>query len=380
MIEPRIQSPTASDEIHSDRSLTVFSDYTRKIGATDRLPDDDLTPVLMGLFGEVGGILAAIKKHVRDKASYPEYKEAVEEEFGDALWYFAALCRRLGVRMESIVDQASDQEIRSVERGGRGSVLEDTLLDLGTSTGALLRINAHDSQARDELRKFWFRYTAALAAADMDLRAVATRNLCKASGRFLEPEASCLPKFDDRFPADERLPDSFEITIRERPSGQTYLQWNGVFIGDALTDSIVAEDGYRYHDVFHLAHAAVLHWSPTFRSLIKRKRKTDPEADETQDGGRAIVVEEGLTAWVFSRAKRLGYFESQNTVSYDLLKTVQQFVTGYEVAACPLYLWEVAILQGYDVFRKVRANNGGVIVGSRSARTIEYRPLTDERV
>ena len=97
--------------------------------------------------------------------------------------------------------------------------------------------------------------------------------------------------------------------------------------------------------------------------------------DEAQDGGRAIVVEEGLTAWVFARAKELNYFEAQKSVSLDLLKTVQQFVVGYEVEACPLSLWEIAILRGYDVFRQVRSNNGGVIIGDRTKRTIEYAPL-----
>ena len=151
-----------------------------------------------------------------------------------------------------------------------------------------------------------------------------------------------------------------------------------MFIGDALTDNIADSDDYRYHDVFHLAHAAILHWSPTFRSLIKRKRKTDPQVDEAQDGGRAIVVEEGLTAWVFSRAKQLDFFERQTSLSFDLLKTVQQFVRGYEVEKCSLNLWESTILRGYEVFRQVRATSGGVIVGDRGARTIEYRPLPDD--
>jgi hypothetical protein len=65
---------------------------------------------------------------------------------------------------------------------------------------------------------------------------------------------------------------------------------NGVFIGDPLTDNILDRDGYRFHDVFHFAHASILHWSPTFRALIKHKRKSDPVVDEAQDSGRAIVV------------------------------------------------------------------------------------------
>ena len=362
----------AEEEAGSFSTPMDLGDYLREIEPTDRLPPTELHPVLMGLFGEVGGILATLKKHVRDQESYTEYDETVEEEFGDALWYFAALCRRLRIRMESVVAAP----LTSAENCDLG--LSATLLELGTAAAALLRISARDTRAHDLLREFWARYTAALQAADIDLDTVVTRNLRKACGRFLEPDPSTLPTFDEAFPPDERLPEIFEITIRQRPSGQTYLQWNGVFIGDALTDNIADSDDYRYHDVFHLAHAAILHWSPTFRSLIKRKRKTDPQIDEAQDGGRAIVVEEGLTAWIFSRAKQLDFFERQTSLSFDLLKTVQQFVRGYEVEKCSLNLWEKAILRGYEVFRQVRATSGGVIVGDRGARTIEYRPLPDD--
>ena len=343
--------------------------YFREVVATDKLPAGELHPVLMGLFGEVGGILATLKKRVRDQDAYSEYDEAVEEEFGDALWYFAALCRRLRTRMDSIVVRPPT----TTEDGDPG--LGATLLALGSATAALLHISPSDAPAADLVREFWARYMAALRAANVDLYRVAARNFRKAWGRFVEPDPSSLPTFDEAFPPDERLPRNFEITIRQRPSGQACLQWNGVFIGDPLTDNIADRDGYRYHDVFHLAHAAILHWSPTFRSLIKHKRKTCRKVDEAQDGGREIVVEEGLTAWIFSRAKQLNFFERQTGLSFDLLKTVEQFVGGYEVEQCPLNLWENAILRGYEVFRQVRDNNGGVIVGDRGARTIDYRFL-----
>lgn len=364
----------------------ILEGYMQEIEPTDRLPADQLEPVLMGLFGEVGGILAALKKQVREPASY-SYDEVVEEEFGDALWYFAALCRRLSVPMESVVCHVSDQEMISaspLENPGLPSAAENrerrrtaALIALGTAAAALLRINVPDDRVIDLLREFWTCYLTALQVSGLKLHVVAMRNLCKARGRFLEPDLSILPTFEGDFPADERLPEYFEITIRQRQSGQTNLQWNGVFIGDPLTDNIADSDGYRYHDVFHLAHAAILHWSPTFRSLIKHKRKTQPHVDEAQDGGRAIVVEEGLTAWIFSRAKQLEYFEHHKTVSFDVLKTVQQFVQGYEVDKCPLNLWERAILQGYEVFRQVQAKEGGIIVGDRRTRTIAYRPLAE---
>lgn len=67
------------------------------------------------------------------------------------------------------------------------------------------------------------------------------------------------------------------------------------------------------------------------------------------------------------------FFVNQDRISFDLLKTVQEFVRGYEVEQCPLRLWERAILDGYAVFRQVRDNNGGLMIGDREARTIAYR-------
>jgi hypothetical protein len=253
--------------------------------------------------------------------------------------------------------------------------LDDVLLGLGRSAADLLDITSSDKEARAKLSRFANFLTHTLQASDVSFAKVARENVLKTGGRFLPPESATLPTFDLAFPLDEQIPQEFEIVIKERKSGQSCLQWNGVFVGDPLTDNILDPDGYRFHDVFHFAHAAILHWSPTFRALIKHKRKSDPVTDEAQDSGRAIVVEEGLSAYIFSRAKQLNFFEQQSGVSFDLLKTISQFVSGYEVQECPLKLWEDAILQGYEVFRLVRANNGGVVVGSRAERRIVYKPL-----
>ncbi|WP_245969717.1 hypothetical protein [Thiocapsa rosea] len=61
-----------------------LQEYERAIVETDRFSVEELTPILMGLYGEVGSIMAAAKKYRREKAAYPGFKEALEEEFGDA--------------------------------------------------------------------------------------------------------------------------------------------------------------------------------------------------------------------------------------------------------------------------------------------------------
>jgi len=378
------------DIIGSGKPSVMLRDYIERAKATDRFSDNELQPILLGLFGEVGGVMSASKKHKREGEAFIGYRRAVEEEFGDTLWYFTALCRRL--------DFSVDQALAAATKNGKYTTaiaandllsgplsevfsvttlpsLDETLLNLGKAAADLLSISKSKSDYGDKLISFADCYLHALQAIGISFAEVVHLNLTKIQGRFGEQNISQLPTFDSGFPDDERIPDEFEIVIRERKNGRSYLQWNGVFIGDPLTDSIKDPDGYRFHDVFHFAHAAVLHWSPTFRALIKHKRKSDPRVDEAQDGGRAIVVEEGLTAWVFSRAKLLNFFQGQKELSFDLLKTISQFVSGYEVEACPLKIWEDAILQGYGAFRQVRDNNGGIIIGNRKERRIKYKPL-----
>ena len=374
----------------SGEPTILLREYAAGVEATDRFGKGDVQPIVLGLFGEVGSVMSAVKKHRREGSAFPGFRKAVEEEFGDALWYLAALCRRMQISIEEIFSDvvkngkyssaiaASNvpgwplSEVVSVTNMPN---LDDVLLGLGRSAAALLTVASGDKDIRTKLANFADCFMHALQASGVSFAEVIAVNLVKTRGRFLAPDEASLPTFDLKFPMDEQIPQEFEIMIKERKSGQSCLQWNGVFIGDPLTDNILDPDGYRFHDVFHFAHAAILHWSPTFRALIKHKRKSDPIVDEAQDSGRAIVVEEGLSAYIFSRAKQLNFFDGQSGVSFDLLKTISQFVSGYEIETCPLKLWEDALLQGYAVFRLIRTNNGGVVAGSRVNRRITYKPL-----
>jgi len=371
------------------------SDYAVGIAATDVLDLSDFDSVLQGLYGEVGGIMATAKKRVREKfASYSGFKKAAEEEFGDTLWYLAAICRRLNIPLEDIFAEAANHgnfknvaAASDITKGVLAYIAvptaataspNATLVRLGQSAAALL---GSSPPARADLVLFARAYLDAIHAAELAFSEVARTNLLKARGAFLEPRAEDLAEldFDSEFEIEEQLPREFRIRVKQRSNGKSYLQWNGVFIGDPLTDNIADRDDYRFHDVFHFANAAILHWSPVMRALIKHKRKSNPKFDEEQDSGRAIVVEEGVAAWIFSKAKELNFFEGQKKVSLGILKTIGEFVSGYEVEKCPLKLWEKAILEGYSVFRQLKNNQGGWIIGNREQRTISYMPLEAEK-
>ena len=358
-----VQAKNAADQDFAG----LLRDYATEIDATDRLPADELRPVLFGLFGEVGSLLAASKKRRREQAAFAHYEQALHEELGDVLWYVCALSRRVGLNVSVLVRPAGAYESPNCTEE------EESLAALGGAAGELLDAQAGGDWAA-RIGNFLTCFLTAVQATGSDLEQLVRSNREKVRGRFLPPRIETLPTFDDTFPEDERLPMEFAIEIRQRSSTGVRMRWNGVFIGDTLTDNVLDPDGYRFHDVFHLAYAAILHWSPVVRSLIRQKRKSDPSIDENEDGGRAIAVEEGLTVWLFSQAKQVGYFAGSDGVSFGTLKTIQQFVEDFEVTECPLSLWERAILDGYAVFRKVREESGGVVIGDRRKRTIRFEP------
>lgn len=369
----------------------LLCDYKQKIELTDTLAEEDLSTVLLGLFGEVGSVMTIAKKLRREKKAYAGSRNALIEELGDTLWYLNALCGRLNYEIEEVFSNVISAEnygeilvagdfsggppSRIATAGDNPPIDDELLFKLGEASASLLPVKKNNKTTADLLRTFVDLYLRVVQAVEVPFDKIVHGNINKARGRFLEFNLADLPDFDGDFPKEEKLPEHFKIEIIQRKKGKSYMRWNGVFIGDPLTDNIMDPDGYRFHDVFHLSYAAILHWSPIFRGLIKQKRKSRPEIDEAEDGGRARVVEEGLSAWIFSRAKHQGFFEGQYSLSFDLLKVVQEFVQGYEVEKCPLSLWEYAILEGYKVFREVLKNKEGIVVGNRDKRTIAYEPL-----
>lgn len=371
---------------HAVNRAIPLIDYTEGTVETDVL-GPELQPILQGLFGEVGGVMSTAKKVIREGKAYAGHQRAAEEEFGDALWYLAALCRRLNVPLEGVFSEAVDKggfqlvgvasdtvggALARVAKPTTDVPLDVALFRLARSTAELMC----ERPDRASLVSFTTAYLHALNATDLRFADVARGNLRKVQGAFLTPSMNELIDFDASYEPEEQLPRKFEIRINQRTSGRSYLRWNGVFIGDPLTDNIEDPDGYRFHDVFHFAYAAILHWSPVMRALIRHKRKSRPEVDEAQDGGRASVVEEGLSAWIFARAKELDFFAGQDRVSLGILKTIGEFVSGYEVSQCPLKLWERAILDSFVVFRQLREEQGGWVLGDRTMRTIRFEPLS----
>lgn len=264
------------------------------------------------------------------------------------------------------------------------------LLGLAGETGELLGEykkylrdgSAHlffEDRVREELGDLLWYISDVATKFDLNLEDIANENLKKIKQRWLQgPLPSGSYCFDLGFPEHQQIPRQFEITIKESSDSdplRVHAFYKGEQIGNDLTDNSQYPDEYRFHDVFHLAHVAVLGWSPVTRSMLKAKRKDDKTTDEVEDGGRAIAIEEGVTALIFSYAEIHDLLKDVDAIDYSLLKTIAYMTQKLEVRSCSTGDWEKAILLGYRIWHQVCDSNGGKLFIDIDAQDLRFEQL-----
>jgi NTP pyrophosphatase (non-canonical NTP hydrolase) len=273
-------------------------EFERFATASDQLAGDTDT-ALLGLVGEVGSLVSALKKKRRDTDGFLGYHDAVLEELGDVLWYVSAVARRGGISLSDALAHAIDSapcagDVALGDLAPTSAVgldepaFERALLELAGEAGDLAKrfigsaYRNNVDALRGDLVKFLRPLGRAAVAAEVSLDEAGRRNIAKTQDRW-PAEKKFPPLFDEGLHADEQLPRLLRVEIYERDvNGKKFVfqKSGGILLGDRLTDNHVPEDDYRFHDVFHLAYAAVLGWSPTTRALLKIKRKSPPKVDK----------------------------------------------------------------------------------------------------
>jgi NTP pyrophosphatase (non-canonical NTP hydrolase) len=96
------------------RKLTVVR-FEEHVALTDQLMANDAASPFLGLVGEVGSLLSALKKKNRDTDGFLGYHDSVVEELGDVLWYISAVARRGGTSLHEVLLRIATQESRQEE-------------------------------------------------------------------------------------------------------------------------------------------------------------------------------------------------------------------------------------------------------------------------
>lgn len=397
------QAPQVNEKPHM-----LLAAYAADALRTNQLTGDHARDQLrFGLFGEVGGLLALVKKEHRDLE--PADHNAITEEIGDTLWYLANVAQQYDTSLQAagacamnvlqarmcitrtFPDEVTFEEFDALLQLSSRKLTEldrlQHLRELAAHAGMLLSSSPSatdllSAPPQNLLGELLADLAMVAALFGQRLADISEANLRKIQSRWPGANPVHLPLFDNDILEFEQFPREFEMHYVEvvPDDGSPYvIQRIGgeINVGDRLTDNRADPDGYRFHDVFHLAYMTHLGWSPVIRALLKLKRKSDPNIDENQDGARAAIIEEAISTWVFNHARARNFFADKEPgrMNYDLLKQVHSMVSGYEVECCPLWQWELAILDGFKVFRKLTEHGGGIVKVNLNARTLEFTEL-----
>lgn len=424
--------------------VTDFDTHVRTSDQYAQYADDKRREIaILGVVSEIGSLISALKKErlgEHGKGGGRRAKAAVSEEIGDIIWYCFSLSQieNQGKPVDILAQDIRELRKELTAKGGSADLFraalsksnldsflegasqfprlkqrtfgdyqqlafktartkEDTLL--GVCLSVLLQLGAElvrnllpesekeinttlpDRPVNRILGEIAWHLSAVATLYDLPLDEVIVENVTKTA--FRTNRSNTTPLHDDDMPNHEQLPRRFEIKIVTVAEGRSRMYYQDKKIGDDLTDNAYDEDGYRFHDVMHLANAAKLGWSPVLRSMMGRKRKSVPKTDEVEDGARAQIVEEAVLKTIHSEARKMAtlsgnnmssapLFVDRDQISFSFLKFVRGLVAGLEVEANTFWEWEDAIFDGYRAYNLLRQYGQGTITVDLQKRTIEF--------
>lgn len=416
--------------------------------STEKPEDQRVEIAIYGLGAEIGSVVAAVKKRLLGEGGSEDWNapnDEIVEELGDVMWYCFSLAKHanpdkpvnifahdiaklrkeieaddeFAVQLQRVLDHSKrDAFLKAAElfpkkakvltfeiyqelafltaRTKDKTLVEVCLAVLWQLSAELFRqklpaleleLNQAlaDRPVNDILAEIAWHISALASLYGLSLSQVARRNMEKVAYRQNRDHPT--PLHDEDYKAAEQLPRQMEISFVTVGKGRSRMYYQGRQLGDELTDNAYDDDGYRFHDVMHLANLAKLGWSPVMRGLLGRKRKSDHMVDEVEDGARAKIVEEAVIKAIHSEGDRLARLRGPKTsqqpvrlfvtagdITFRFLKFIHNFVSGLEVEANRYWEWEEAIIKGHEIFYRLRCEEQGTVTLNLDRRTINFQP------
>ena len=257
--------------------------------------------------------------------------------------------------------------------GEAGSVISELKKNLRDGNAYINYNNKLQEELGDVL---WYISTIA-TENNLSLENIAEDNLNKIKDRFESEQPENFIVYDENYPQDEQFPREFEVEFKvvtedNKEKVRLVNNTSQKQLGNDITDNSHKDDGYRFHDIFHLGYVAFLGWSPVVRKLMEIKRKSVEATDEVEDGARAAITEELISLYIYNYAIDHQLFKYSNNVDSEVLKTIQKLVSGIEVENCTQKQWETAIINSYKVLDELKNNNGGRVLVSIKNKRLTY--------
>jgi NTP pyrophosphatase (non-canonical NTP hydrolase) len=300
-----------------------FNDYQQRASATDQTPkppserDTDLNGPprhevipLLGLVGEVGGLLAEYKKLLRDGATHRKFRDEVAEELGDILWYVSNVATKFDLRLEEI----AGGNLRKVEDRWHKPEGQRPL---------------HDEAARDDQKlPRLFEYVFEHRVIDGVRKLVLTDGQ---NGGITGDSLTDNAYEDDGY----RYHDVVHLSFA------ALLGWSPV-------------------------------WRKLLRKQGLLTNRTPDKVADAEDGGRAQVIEEAIVAAAYVYASDHSFLLGLPSVDWHLLRHIKQLTSSLEVRNISTWEWNDALLRAFDIWRQLREHGGGIVRGNLMTGSIEF--------
>lgn len=298
-----------------------LAEFQRYAQATDQNPrsskDGDIFDFgkhevipMLGLVGEVGGLLGEYKKLLRDGATHRKFRDEVAEELGDILWYVANVATKFSLNLNEIAEQnLAKVQDRWQPPEGIGGLYDSHL-----------------------------------------------------------PESQQLPRaFEYQF-EDREVNGVTKVVLVDRLAGQT----TGDPLTDNAyeDDGYRYHDALHLAFAACLGWSPILRKLLRVRGRLEHRAPA--EVDEVEDGGRAQVIEEAIVAAAYVYAANHDFLDGVDAVDWQLLRHIKQLTANIEVRNRTTWEWNATLLQGFSVWRQLRNHNGGVVCGNLVTRTFEF--------
>lgn len=302
-----------------------FSEYQRRANATDQnpAPEDRLSGIapapqrhevipLLGLVGEVGGLLGEYKKMLRDGATHRKFKDEVAEELGDILWYVANTATKFGLDLEEIARSNLSKAEDRWNRRDKPLSLYDSALPADQQLPRQFEYRFEHQQIKDVSKLVLVDQLVGTSTGD--------------------------PLTDNAFEDDGyRFHDALHLTFA------ACLGWSPV-------------------------------WRKLLRKQGRLRNREPARIDEVEDGGRAQVIEEAIVAAAYAYASEHDFLHGITAVDWHLLRHIKQMTAKLEVSNRTMWEWNNVLLRGFGIWRLLREHNGGVVKGDLTAGTIKFIP------
>jgi NTP pyrophosphatase (non-canonical NTP hydrolase) len=216
-------------------------------------------------------------------------------------------------------------------------------------------------------------YLAEIATSyGLSLSEVASANLEKTKYLFSGDDLT----FETGAPPEERFPREAPFEFIDQGE-KVLIRWEGREFGDPLDDNAHHPDGYKFHDVFHLAYMTRLGWSPVTRALLGLKRRYDKDIDRVEDGARAVFLEEGLSVFVFNQNRTtvegISSFADRRNIPFTILSAIKTITQGLEVSRRDVTAWRDAIAMGFQMFDKLVGHDGGTVTCNLDTKKMHFK-------